>query len=116
MARPPQCGRNTRRVKAPRDFDAEYLQAMHVMKDGTHGIPAPAFRDDHRVQPRRVRNDPRENDDFVSPADGVDRESGMPLVRIYGKPRIFEAPMRFQGQTSSIWRPMWEEWTAVVPG
>jgi hypothetical protein len=51
---------------------------------------------------------------FVEP-DGFDRNDGTPLVRIVGEPHIHEASVRNESGVADIrWRPMWNEWSAVV--
>lgn len=49
-------------------------------------------------------------------ADGYDaKESYMPLVRIYGKPRILESPVRTaSGGMQLSWRPCYDEWRAKL--
>lgn len=32
------------RARQPKDFKLVYQEAMHISRDGWHGIPAPAFR------------------------------------------------------------------------
>ena len=108
-------GKNTRRTKAARDFNAEYLAAAHVMANGHYGIPAPAFRNAMITACSLVgyAMTKAKMTIFVLP-DGYDRESGQPLVEIYGTPQIKESAVRIQNTTSSVWRPMWEKWSAVV--
>ena len=108
-------GKNISRTKVARDFNAEYLAAAHVMANGHYGIPAPAFRNAMITACSLVgyAMTKAKMTIFVLP-DGYDRESGQPLVEIYGTPVVKESAVRIQNTTSSVWRPMWEKWTAVV--
>ena len=51
---------------------------------------------------------------FVEP-DGIDRDEGVPLVRIHGEPRPLEMPVRNEGGVCDIRvRPMFDKWGASV--
>ncbi len=110
-----QLGRKTRK-KDPKDFEANYRGAMHVSKQGWHGIPASAFRNSMISACRTV--------DFAMTraklslfvvADGYDSEDGQALVRLQGKPRMFEMAVRLASGVADIAaRPMFEEWEADV--
>lgn len=102
--------------REPKNFEAVYKAAMHVSKQGWNGIPAPAFRnaiiDACRLVGFKMTH--AKLSVFVE-ADGIDRVDGTPLVRIEGEPRIHEATVRNATGVADIrWRPMWEEWSAVV--
>lgn len=106
-----------RRNRQPKDFEAAYENAKHKPINGDWiGIPAPAFRDAMIDACRLcgIKMTHAKLSIFVE-ADGIDRVSGMPLVRIEGTPRIHEASVRNESGVADIrWRPMWEEWGAVV--
>jgi hypothetical protein len=108
-------GKNVRRAKAPRKFNEEYEAAMHKTADGRHGIPAPGFRSALISACRLVGfSRPMARLSIFVQADGIDQESGMPLVYLVGTPKIFPAPVRIGQTTSTVWRPMWEEWSCVL--
>lgn len=110
-----QQGRSKKK-RSPKDFEEIYESAKHYSKQGWLGIPAPAFRDACIDACRLVgfKMTHAKLSIFVE-ADGIDRNDGMPLVRIYGEPRIHEASVRLEtGVTDIRWRPMWEEWHATV--
>lgn len=104
------------RKKDPKDFDAVYRGAMHISKDGWHGIPASAFRAAMISACRTV--------DFAMTraklslfvvADGNDADDGQPLIRIHGEPRCFHMAVRLASGVADIAaRPMFEEWYADV--
>lgn len=106
----------SKKVRAPRDFEAEYKSAMHVAEQGWVGIPASAFRCamisacrlvDYTMTLAKLSV-------FVQ-ADGLDKIDGTPLVRIEGKPEPIEMTVRLANGTTSICvRPMWRQWKAVV--
>jgi hypothetical protein len=108
-------GKNVRRAKAPRMFEEEYEAAMHRTADGHYGIPAPGFRSALISACRLVGfSRPMARLSIFVEADGYDVESGMPLVFLEGEPRIFPAPVRIGMTTSTVWRPMWEQWSATL--
>lgn len=102
--------------KDPKDFDAAYRGAMHISREGWHGIPAAAFRQGMIDACRAV--------DYVMTrakmflfvvADGYDREDGQPLVRIIGEPHMFLMTVRLpSGATDVAARPMFDEWSAKL--
>lgn len=99
-----------------RDFEGGYEMAKHVSREGWLGIPAPAFRNAMISACRVVgfKMTMAKLSVFVEP-DGFDKDDGTPLVRIIGEPRAHEALVRNQtGVVDIRWRPMWEEWSAVV--
>lgn len=99
-----------------KDFNASYEAAKHVSRDGWVGIPAPSFRNAMISACRIVgfKMTLAKLSVFVE-ADGYDKDEGTPLVRIKGEPRIHEGLVRNATGVADIrWRPMWEEWSAVV--
>jgi len=110
-----QQGRS-KRERTPKDFDEIYEAAKHHAKEGWVGIPAPAFRDACIDACRLVgfKMTHAKLSIFIE-ADGIDRNDGTPLVKISGEPRVHEGAVRNESGVADIrWRPMWEEWGAVV--
>jgi hypothetical protein len=108
-------GKNVRRAKPPRKFLEEYEAAMHRSAAGEYGIPAPGFRSALISACRLVGfSRPMARLSIFVESDYLDAESGMPLVRLAGEPRIFPAPVRIGQTTSTVWRPMWEEWSCIL--
>ena len=105
------------RKKAPKDFSALFERARHRAREGWDGIPAAAFRLAMIAACRTVgfAMTVSKMSIFIV-ADGYDRESGQPLVKITkGKPHEHRAPARnATGVIDIRARPMWDEWEAVV--
>jgi len=105
------------RKRAPKNFEQTYKDAMHVSREGWHGIPAPAFRNACISACRIVgfKMTHAKLSVFIE-ADGFDADDGTPLVKINkGKPRVHESSVRNESGVADIrWRPMWEEWEAIV--
>jgi hypothetical protein len=106
------------RVKAPKDFLANYQGAMHISTEGWHGIPAPAFRN-ALISACKVVGFAmtRAKLSLFAMADGHDADDGTPLVKITrGKPEYTEHPVRNSSGVCDIRaRPMWAVgWEAVV--
>jgi hypothetical protein len=82
--------------RAAKDFNAGYLGSLHVADDGWHGIPATAFRaamiracSTCGVEMTRAKMC------FFVLADGFEKETAAPLVRITkGEPSRFDAYVR----------------------
>ena len=101
------------RKKPPKDFMGAYREALHVSTEKWHGHPAAAFRI-AMVSACRLTGIAMtlaKLSVFID-GDGIDAASGMPLVRIHGEPRYFEAPVRLKkSNTLDIRaRPMFEKW------
>ena len=100
--------------KAPKDFRECYMEAMHVSTEGWYGHPASAFRQ-AMVSACRTGGMAMTLAKLaiVIKADGIDRASGMPLVRINGEPEYFESAVRLK--KASVFdiraRPMFREWS-----
>lgn len=102
--------------REPKDFGDVYQQAMHISKDGWHGIPAGAFRNAMISACRTVgyKMTHAKLAAFVL-ADGFDAVDGTPLVRIYGTPHRHTSHARNDNGSVDIRvRPMWDDWSAVV--
>lgn len=110
-----------KRKREPKDFELVYEAAKHKaqVKPGQPawcGIPAPAFRNAMISACKLIgfKMTHAKLSVWVE-ADGIDAADGTPLVRIKGEPRIHEATVRNANGVADIrWRPMWEEWSAVV--
>lgn len=101
-----------------KDFEAAYLGAMHLSKEGWWGIPAPSFRNAMISACRTVgfKMTIAKLSVFVL-ADGFDADDGTPLVRItHGEPHEHEGLVRLATGVADIRiRPMWEPgWRAKV--
>jgi hypothetical protein len=84
--------KNQSRVREAKDFDRIYHDAMHISREGWHGIPASAFRHamvdacrlaDFKMTMAKMAI-------FIL-ADGFGADDGFPLVRIEGTPRPHDA-------------------------
>lgn len=105
-----------KKAKAARDFDDDYRQAMHISREGWHGIPASAFRNAAISACRVVgyKMTLAKLSIFV-PADGYDVIDGTPLIRIKGDPQPCELPVRnATGVLDIRVRPVWHEWGATL--
>ena len=96
-----------------RDFEADYLAAIHVSREGWYGIPAPCFRN-AAISACRVAGFAmtRAKLSLFVIADGYDHLDGSPLVRIYGECRP-TPPMSVRNESGVAdlrVRPVWEEW------
>jgi len=101
-----------------KDFDECYKGAMHISREGWHGIPAPAFRN-ALISACRVCGFTmtRAKLSVFIEADGFDAEEGTPLVKISkGEPHYHEGTVRnASGVCDLRARPMWDEgWQAKV--
>ena len=111
-------GVKTKKKKPPRDFDAEYQEALHISTEGWYGIPATGLKDaivraaklaGHTMTDIKVSV-------FVE-EDGYDRDGITPLVRIAkGEPHPTMAMVRNQaGVYMPRVRPAWQPgWEAIV--
>lgn len=109
-------GEKSRRRRDPKDFDQVYRDAMHIAKDGWHGIPAPAFRN-AMISACKLAGFAmtRAKLSIFIVADGLDGDEGTGLVKIIGEPRVHQGMARNESGVADIrWRPMWEEWSAAV--
>ena len=106
-----------KKVREPRDYDDDFLQAQHISEEGWAGLPAPAFRSAMISACRLVgfQMTKAKLSVFVQ-HDGIDAEDGTPLVKLMaGTPERHEALVRMNGTSTDIRiRPMWREWGAKV--
>lgn len=104
------------RKREAKDFEQTYKDAMHIAREGWHGIPAPSFRNALISACRIVgfKMTLAKLSVFIE-ADGFDADEGTPLVKIDGKPRVHESYVRNETGVADVrWRPMWEQWGAKV--
>lgn len=103
----------TREERKPAD---DYKRAMHIAKEGWHGIPAAAFRN-ACISACRISGFKMTVAKLTifCVQDGYDKNDGTPLVAIRGKPRMHTGTVRnANGSTDMRYRPMWEQWSATV--
>jgi hypothetical protein len=110
--------KQTKPVRPPRDYDADFENAQHKTVAGWVGIPCSGLRAGMIAACRTVNlvMTRAKMALFVLP-DGFDAEDGTPLVRLYSAlpPRSF--PMRVvndSGGADIRIRPMWREWWADI--
>lgn len=104
----------TKKDREARDFAADCEAALHRMEDGQIGFPASAWRaamiDACRLVGYKMTM--AKMSVFVL-ADGIDKVSGQPLVRINGEYEQHVAATRNQtGVTDLRSRPMFRRWSA----
>ena len=100
--------------RTARDFDADFIGAQHISRDGWVGIPAGSFRQACISACRLVgfKMTLGKLGIFIE-ADGYDKDEGTPLVRIEGKPHPHEQHVRnATGVVDLRVRPMWDQWSA----
>jgi hypothetical protein len=99
--------------REPRNWEADYLQSMHISTEGWNGVPASCFRAAMISACRLVgfKMTLAKLSIFIE-ADGVDKVDGMPLVKIEGDPHMCEHCVRLptSGTTDIRIRAMWDEW------
>lgn len=106
----------SRKDRKPKDFDEVYHEARHISTEGWDGMPAAAFRA-AMVSACKIAGYvmTRAKLAVFVEADGVDKDEGTPLVRIYGTPRRHEGWGRNDNGSVDIRvRPMWEQWHAFL--
>ena len=116
MAEKMQAGTKSKKgaAKPPRDFDDDFRQAQHISEEGWNGIPASALRNAMIDACRFVgfRMTVGKGAIFVR-ADGIDRDDGVPLIKIKGKPEPNRMHVRnATGVADLRVRAMWREWGA----
>lgn len=108
----------SKRNKEPRDFDADFMNAIHISSDGWYGVPAISFRSAMISACRLVgiKMTIAKLAIFVED-EGVDAEDGSGLIKILSdsEPEKFVAPVRNATGVADIRvRPMWKKWGANV--
>jgi hypothetical protein len=102
----------SKRTREARNFDEDYRQAMHLLEDGSSGIPCSAFRNALISTCRVVgfKMTIAKLSIFIQ-RDGLDIVDGTPLVRIEGEPERSVLPVRnATGVIDLRARPLWREW------
>ncbi len=105
----------SKKERKPRDFEAEYKACFHVSDEGWYGIPVSAFRcamiDVCRAAGFVMS---RAKLGIECMPDGYDKNSGVGLVRIYGRPSMNKCAVRLATGVIDIRvRPMWKKWHAT---
>ena len=108
----------TRRKRLPKDFEALYKEAMHTAVEGWTGFNASAIRN-AVISACRTSGYPmtRAKLSIHVVADGYDKTTGEPLVRIIkGKPKMSIMPVKnTTGVVDLRSRPRWEPgWEADI--
>ena len=102
--------------REPRDFEADYKQALYKTADGRYGIPAGAFRNAMISACRIVgfQMTKAKLAVFIE-TDGIDETEGKPLIYIEGEPEMVMHHVRnATGVADLRVRGMWREWAAVL--
>ena len=113
-----EAGTQTKKGKArePKDFNACYEGAFHKSAEGWVGMPSAAFRKAMISACRLVgfKMTISKLALFIE-ADGIDKDEGVPLVRIEGNPRPLEMAVRNETGVADIRiRPLFEKWSTVL--
>ncbi len=109
----------SRKIREARNFEEDYVAAMHMTADRKPGIPAPAFRNACISACRIVgfAMTRAKMSIFIEP-DGFDQDDGTPLVLIQGEPEPMGQPMAVRNESGVAdlrVRPMWAPgWKASV--
>lgn len=109
-------GKRARKKKDARNFEEDYENAMHKSTEGWPGIPAMAFKL-AMIRASKLAGFTM-SDTRVSvfiEADGIDRDTAEPLVKINGKPEMFISHVRnATGVADLRARALWRKWDATV--
>lgn len=106
----------SRKARDARDFDSDYESALHRFPDGKFGIPATAIKA-ALVSACRLAGVPMTRAKLLVHVvqDGLDGESGDPLIFIEGKPQKIISPVRnANGSADLRVRAQWVTWSANV--
>lgn len=107
----------SKKQRAARDFEADFVNAQHISEQGWVGIPAAAFRnaciDACRMVGYKMTH--AKMSLFIE-ADGLDKVDGIPLVRLIADaPEKTELAVRNATGVADIRvRPMWRKWGAKI--
>lgn len=99
-----------------RDFDADYEASKYVSEEGWLGANASCFRNGI-ISVSKIAGLVMTRVKLAAwtIADGVDKFDGTPLVRIYGEPEKWIAPVRnADGSFDLRSRARWREWKMTV--
>lgn len=107
--------KGAKKQREAKDFDANYLAAIHMSADGWAGVPASAFRN-AMISACRLAGFKMTHAKlsvFVH-ADGIDQD-GFPIVRVNGTYERFDAAVRNATGVADVRaRPMWREWSITL--
>lgn len=106
----------SKKDRQPKDFQAVYDEARHISTEGWDGMPAGAFRS-AMVSACKIAGYvmTRAKLAVFIEADGVEKDDGTPLVRIFGTPQKHEGHARNDNGSIDVRvRPMWIEWHALL--
>lgn len=106
----------SKKDRVAKDFDAVYEEARHLSTEGWDGVPAGAFRA-AMVSACKIAGFvmTRAKLAVFIEADGIEKEDGTPLVRIYGTPKRHEGYARNDnGSVDVRVRPMWLQWHSFL--
>lgn len=102
-----------RKKKEPKDFQADYHDAIHFSFEGWPGFPASGFRAAMIRACSLVGYEmTRAKMSIFVIGDGIDADEGTPLVKINGEHQVLESAVRVQLSTTVIWRPIFHSWNA----
>jgi hypothetical protein len=100
--------------REPKDFNAIYEGAKHYSREGWLGIPASGLRS-AMISACKVAGFHMSKGKlcvFVEP-DGFDKNTGEPLVRIYGEPTRRDLHVKLaNGSSDVLARPFFDKWHA----
>lgn len=101
-----------RKKKEPKDPEREYLEAFHLLSDGSPGFPASGFKAAIVGACRGVDCLPMTRAKVIFRVDGDD---GDDLVRIYGIPYKRQDMVRLETGVADIrFRPGFKKWGAIL--
>lgn len=107
----------TRKKRAPKDYEAEFNGARYISTQGWDGIPAHSIRSAMIAACRTIDGLPmtQAKGAFFVKADGRDKEDSTDLVRIYGKVIHDTRPVRLESGVADMRnRPRYDDWHCIV--
>lgn len=106
--------KKTRKAKAPKDFEEVYRGSMHISQEGWCGIPATAIRNAMIDACRLTEMDMvRAKMCIFIQAQGLDKETLEPLIKIKGEPKMHIERVKIgMGTTDLAARAIFEDWSA----
>lgn len=103
--------KGAKKQREAKDFEANYLEAIHLSQEGWAGVPAAAFRN-AMISACKIAGFvmTRAKLSVFVHADGMDQD-GFPIVRIHGDHERFDAAVRNATGVADVRaRPMWRSW------
>lgn len=107
----------TKKKRQPKDYVAEYNGARYVSTSRWDGIPAAMFRHAMIAACRTINGLPmtQAKGAFFVRGQGRDKNDGIDLVRIYGKPVHDKRPVRLESGVADLRnRPRYDYWYCNV--